>query len=1029
MWRARLRRFFVAAFLTPVATVCAADGPSTPIDFARDVRPILSDNCFLCHGPDEGSRSTELRLDKHDSVLADLGGYAAVTPGDAEASELIRRIESSDEYEQMPPPDSGKSLAATEIATIRRWVEEGAKWSGHWAFTKPQRPPVPEVVADAPMDWRGNPIDAFVLVGLGEVGLRPSERTDRETLLRRVTLDLTGLPPTLAEREAFLADDEPGAYERVIERLLASPHYGEHWGLKWLDAARYSDSDGYEKDKRRPNWFYRDWVINAINADKPYDEFLIEQIAGDLLPNASQDERVATGFLRNSMVNEEGGADPEQFRVEGLFDRMDAIGKAMLGVTTQCAQCHTHKFDPLTHEDYFGLYAYLNNVHEATIAVYTDEEQTEIERIHARVNAIEEELKAATPDWRERLSEWAKQTRGDEVAWQAVKVERENFTGEKFSYLDDLSVLSQGMTGTQLTADMAGKPAPGRYAAVRVEFLTHPSLPHGGPGRSIYGTHALTEFRCFYTSPSGERRQLKIASASSDRELPDREMEHPFVDTTKPTDPRRVGPIAYAIDEDLNTAWHTKSGPADRNRDCKAVFVLAEPIEVEEGGVLTFRLKQDHGGWNANDTQTNMAGRYRFSVTKAPAPVADPLPRSVREIVNRDEASWSRSDVAELFGYWRTTQADWLAPNERIAAALAEYPEGVNQCVVIEREEPRVTHLLQRGDFLKPGDVIEPHTPTFLHPQPADSPSTRLGLARWVASRDSPTTSRAFVNRVWQAYFGTGIVETPEDLGSQAPPPSHPELLDWLAVEFMDSGWRQKPLHRRIVLSAAYQQSSRVTNEHRECDPSNRWLARAPRLRVGAESVRDIALATSGLLDDRVGGPTVYPLTPMFLLEPPASYGKKPWDLSKGSERYRRSLYVQKYRTSVHPPLQLFDAPNGAVSCVRRNRSNTPLQALTLLNEEQFVECSREMAERIMAMDKGDEARIETAFLLCVGRKPRAEELTVVLDYLQSVRSGIDAGAIDAVAIVGDEAAGSDTAAWMLVARCVLNLDETITRQ
>lgn len=1013
----------LSVMLDALAVRAAAEAP---LDFARDVRPILSDKCFLCHGPDEGSRSTDLRLDQRDSVFADLGGYAAVTPGDAEASELVRRIESDDEFEQMPPPDSGRSLTAAEIATLRRWVEEGAKWSGHWAFTKPERPSVPEVAADTPAEWRANPIDAFVLKRLNEAGMKPSERADRETLLRRVTLDLTGLPPTLAEREAFLADDEPDAYERAVERLLASPHYGEHWGLKWLDAARYSDSDGYEKDKRRPNWFYRDWVVDAINADKPYDEFIVEQIAGDLLPNAGQDERVATGFLRNSMVNEEGGVDPEQFRVEGLFDRMDAIGKAMLGVTTQCAQCHTHKFDPLTHHDYFGLYAYLNNVHEATIAVYSDAEQREIERIEAEVQALEEELKAAAPDWRSRLTAWAKKTRGDEVAWQAVKVERENFTGEKFSYLDDLSVLSQGMTGTQLTADMAGKPAPGRYAAVQVEFLTHPSLPRGGPGRSIYGTHALTEFRCFYTSPSGERTQLKIASATSDRELPEQAMEYPFVDTTKETDPRRVGPIAYAIDDDLNTAWHTKSGPADRNRDCKAVFVLAEPIEVEEGGVLTFRLKQDHGGWNTNDTQTNMAGRFRFSITETPAPAADPLPRPVREIVSRDEASWSEKDVAELFRYWRTTRPEWKDSSERIAALLAEYPEGVNQCVVIERDEPRVTHLLERGDFLKAGDVVEPHTPAFLHPHPADAPPTRLGLARWMTSRESPTTARTFVNRVWQAYFGTGIVETPEDLGSQAPAPSHPELLDWLAVEFMDSGWRLKPLHRLIVSSAAYQQSSRVTDEHRERDPNNRWLARAPRLRIDAEAVRDMALATSGLLDPRVGGPTVYPLTPMFLLEAPASYGKKPWELSEGGDRYRRSLYVQKYRTSVHPPLQMFDAPSGAVSCVRRNRSNTPLQALTLLNEEQFVECSRMMAKRVMAASESDSGRIENAFLLCVGRQPRADETRVVMEYLQTVRSGIDSGAIDAAAIADADA---ETAAWMLVARCVLNLDETITRQ
>lgn len=1026
MQRLRLVRVLAA---TLIASAAAARAAEPPLDFARDVRPILSDKCFLCHGPDEESRATDLRLDQRDSVLADLGGYAAVVPGDIAASELVRRITSDDEYERMPPPDSQKTLSADEITVLRRWIDEGAAWSGHWAFTKPQRPPVPETAPEAPSDWRDNPIDAFVLRRLEEAGMRPSKPADRATLLRRVTLDLTGLPPTLAEREAFLADDEPGAYERLVQRLLASPHYGERWGQQWLDAARYSDSDGYEKDKRRTNWFYRDWVVDAVNSDKPFDDFLVEQVAGDLLPDAGQAERIATGFLRNSMVNEEGGADPEQFRVEAMFDRMDALGKAVLGITTQCAQCHTHKYDPLSHREYYGLFAYLNNCHEATIAVYTAAEQAEIDRIETAVAQIEDQLKAATPDWRDRVAVWAAEQRVAETPWTAVRVDRENFTGEKFDYLEDLSVLSRGFAGVQLTADMAAKPQPGAYTAVRVEFLRHPTLPRGGPGRSVYGTHALTEFRCFYTSPSGERTQLQIASASSDVNLPDQPMEAPFVDTTKESDPRRLGPIAYAIDEDLNTGWHTNSGPADRNREHKAVFVLAEPIAVQEGGTLTFRLKQDHGGWNNNDNQTNIAGRYRFSVTEAADPVADPLPHGVREIVSRPAVTWSGADTNAVFRYWRTTRPEFSEANRQIAALRAEYPEGVNQNVVIERAEPRVTHLLERGDFLKPGEVIKPHTPAFLHAMPSDSAPERLRFGRWLASRESPTTARTLVNRVWQAYFGTGIVETPEDLGSQAPPPSHPELLDWLAVEFMDSGWSLKSLHRLIVTSAAYQQASWVNEEHRERDPNNRLLARAPRLRVDAESVRDIALAASGLIDLRVGGPTVRPPTPAFLFEPPASYGQKPWELSGSADSHRRSLYVQKYRTTVYPPLQTFDAPNGATACVRRNRSNTPLQALTLLNEEQFIECSRAMGRRLIEMNDSDEARIDNAFLLCVGRPPHPDEAEVVLDYLASVRGDLEAGAIDPAAIAGQQDADPEDAAWTLVARCMLNLDETITRQ
>ncbi|WP_231934399.1 PSD1 and planctomycete cytochrome C domain-containing protein [Botrimarina colliarenosi] len=1000
-----------------------------PLVFDRDIRPILSDNCFLCHGPDESSRATDLRLDSRESATADLGGYAAVTPGDSAESELVRRILSTDEYEQMPPPDSNKSLSPAEIERLRRWVDEGAPWTGHWAFTAPQRPAVPEVSESAPAGWDDNPIDAFVLRRLDETGLSPSPSADRQTLLRRVTLDLTGLPPTLAERDAFLADRRPDAYERLVERLLVSPHYGERWGQKWLDAARYADSDGYEKDKQRTNWFYRDWVVDALNMDKPYDEFLIEQVAGDLLPGAGQDELVATGFLRNSMVNEEGGADPEQFRIEGLFDRVDAIGKAVLGITTQCAQCHTHKYDPISHDEYYGLFAYLNNCHEATIAVYTDAELREIEQIERDVASIKADLKSSASDWRNELVAWAQSVRATEVDWTPVRVERENFTGEKFDYLDDLSVLSRGFSGSPLTADMATKPAAGSYSAVRVEFLTHPTLPRGGPGRSIYGTHALTEFRCFYTAPDGQRTQLKLVSASSDIDPPDQPMEFPFIDTTKEEDERRLGPIEYAIDEDLTTGWHTNGSPATRNRDHKAVFVLSEPIAVEPGGTLTFRLKQDHGGWNPNDNHTNIAGRYRFSLTKTPEPEADPLPREVREIIGRSPESWSESEWGRVFDYWRTTRSEWVEANRAIAERLDGFPEGTLQCVTLERDEARVTHLLERGNFLTLGQVIEPHTPAFLHPTPEGAPATRLTLARWLASRDSPTTARALVNRVWQAYFGTGLVETPEDLGSQSPPPSHPQLLDWLAVEFMDSGWKPKHLHRLIVTSATYRQASRMTPKHRERDPNNRLLARASRLRVDAESVRDIALAASGLLDPAIGGPAVYPPAPRFLFLPPASYGPKPWNLSKDAQRYRRSLYVQKYRSTPYPTLQVFDAPTGAAACVRRSRSNTPVQALTLLNEQQFVECAQAMASRLIAADESDESRIERAFVLAVSRPPTAAEATTLGEYLRSVRSEIAAGTVDAAAVSGAEEHSEELAAWTLVARCLLNLDETITRQ
>lgn len=997
------------------------------IDFARQVRPILSDNCFQCHGPDEGSLEVGLRLDLRDSATEDRGGYAAIVPGDADASELMRRIRSHDEYERMPPEEAAKSLTPDEVRLLGDWIDQGAVWSDHWAFSPPVRPEPPET-PDAPPGWADNPIDAFVLRRLRREGLAPSERAGRETLLRRATLDLTGLPPTVAERAAFLADTRPDAYERLVDRLLASPHYGERQAQRWLDAARYADSDGYEKDKPRTNWFYRDWVIDALNEDKPYDEFLVEQIAGDLLPHAGQDELVATGFLRNSMVNEEGGIDPEQFRVEGLFDRMDAIGKSVLGLTLQCAQCHSHKFDPVSHHEYFGLFAYLNNCHEATIAVYDAEERRRIASIRARVEAIEAALRDEDPGWRSRLAAWASEAAKSGVEWRPMRVERENFTGEKFEYLDDGSVLSQGFAGVQMTADMKTDAPPGRYTAVRVEFLTHPTLPRGGPGRSVYGTHALTEFRCFYTPPSGERRKLKIASASADIDPPDQPMEFPFVNTNKDEDPRRLGPIGYAIDGDLNTAWHTNTRPADRNRDHKAVFVLAEPLEVEPGGVVTFRLKQDHGGWNNNDNQTNLAGRYRFSLTEDVGPAADPMPRLVRQTIAEPTQSWNEAEWDRVFVYWRTTRPEWSAANEAIDALLDEHPEGVNQYVVLDRDEPRTTHVLLRGDFLKPGDRVAPGVPGFLHALPDEQEGSRLTLARWLTSRGSPTTARTVVNRVWQAYFGTGLVETPEDLGSQATAPSHPELLDWLAVEFMDSGWRLKALHRQIVLSATYRQSSRVTDELLEKDPNNRMLGRMARLRVDAESVRDIALAASGLLNRRVGGPTIFPPAPGFLFVPPASYGTKPWATSTGSEAHRRSLYVQRYRSSPYPTLQVFDAPTGAASCVRRARSNTPVQALTLLNEPQLVECARALAAELLDTATDDAARLDEASLRTRGRLPREDERALLSELVSSARERFESHPTEAAELVDVDENPVELAAWTLVARAMLNLDETITR-
>ena len=1010
-----------------------SDAVAAEIDFSRDVLPILSDACYKCHGPDDGSREAELRLDDEQSSKQDRGGYAVVQAGAADESELIRRVLSDDNTEVMPPLDSGKSLTPEQQDVLRRWIDQGAEWATHWAFVAPVRPAVPALPDESPEGWPKNPIDAFVLKKINDAGLTPSAVASRETLLRRLHLDLTGLPPTLKERQSFLNDSRPDSYHRLVERLLASPHYGERWGRHWLDAARYSDSDGFEKDMRRTNWFYRDWVIDAISSDKPYDEFIIEQIAGDLLPGAGQDEIVATGFLRNSMVNEEGGADPEQFRVEGLFDRMDAIGKAILGLTSQCAQCHSHKYDPLTHEDYFGLFAYLNNSNESTIAVYTPDEQQTIQSIRSQISQREEMLRESLPTWREDLAHWTEDNRQPPTEWTALRVERENYTGQKFAFLEDGSILSQSYSPPRATNSFLTESPPERITAVRLELLTHPDLPRGGPGRSIYGTNALTEFELAYVDADGKQHQAKIASATANIHVAHRGLGEPFIDDRKGPEDRVVGPIEYAIDGDDKTAWTTEGKVATRNQPRNAVFVLSGPIVQAQK--LFVRLNQNHGGKFGDQRHSNIAGRFRFSATDAPQAFADPLPAVVREIVSRNVENWDNKDWNMAFSYWRTTRPEWSSTNAQIDQLLAEYPAGTNQYVISERNgaNRRITHRMDRGNFLSPAETIEPHTPKFLHAHSAGAPANRLALGRWLVDRQSPTTARALVNRVWQAYFGTAIVETTEDLGAQSPPASHPELLDWLAVELMDSGWSLKHLHRLIVTSATYQQVSAASGTKQQADPYNRLLARGPRVRVQAEIVRDIALAASGLLDPSVGGPSIYPPAPRFLFLPPASYGEKQWNTSDGAEGYRRSLYVQAYRSVPYPPMQVFDAPNGNASCVRRSRSNTPLQALTLLNEPQFVECAQAMARRLLDVD-GEQERIATAYELLLSRKPTDSEIATVSAFLENCRRQLQAGQLDALAVAGlpDDAEperSQDLAVWTLVSRCLLNLDETITKQ
>ena len=1021
-----------------------ASASEAKVDYNRDVRPILSENCFACHGFDEAAREADLRLDVSDSAIEDRGGYAAIVAGDSAASEAWRRITSNDESEVMPPVDSHRELTAQQKEILRRWIDEGPAYAKHWAFISPIKNELPKVADES---WVRNGIDRFVLAKLEDEGLKPSEEASRRMAVRRLFLDLTGLPPSAEEVEAFVADERPDAYERLVDQLLASPHFGERMALEWLDAARYADTNGFSIDGGRHMWLWRDWVINAFNENMPYDQFLIEQLAGDLLRNHTDAQLVASGFQRNNMVTHEGGTIPEENITNYNADRVKTLGEAVLGLTLGCAQCHDHKYDPLTQREYYQFFAYFNTLSdigldgnagvnprpyfEAKTVLPADETPALRERIAKLREELEHPAAEAIDKWVVEQQQ-SLATRGRDLELhpaEVLKVSTPN-AGSGFDVESGRFVKIAGGGGlvaydVAMRLPVIDKPITG----VRIVFHPDTDAPGGGWGfgklptadaeagaAAEKGTFVVTSFSASAESVTGDQVHLNLL----------RDVRKATANTWR---------ADYRPEGVLDTGLSGWSPEVSHDGPVHLTITFAEPIDANETPFLTTQV---NFGVNA----PLVAKRFEFLAVTGEDDGSD-LPAEIISIVEKpasDQAAYERQAVAAYF-------VEHAAATQRQRVELANLEERLRvltekfQTMVMDQaEKPRDTFILERGNYAAPTEKVSPGTPAALPPLPTDAPGNRLGLAQWITAPNHPLTARVAVNRFWQTIFGTGIVKTTADFGAQGEWPSHPELLDWLAVDFVESGWNVKALVRKIVTSATYRQTSAASDEQIERDPGNQLLARGPRFRLPAEFIRDAALKASGLLVDRIGGPSVNPYTPGDLWREISHYGSSPatsqaFMQDHGEKLYRRSLYTYWKRTVPPPNMAAFDAPNRETCIVQRPSTTTPLQALVLLNDVQFVEASRAFAERIIASGSEDASRLRWAFEECESRLPSSEELAVLTETLQRERARYDAneGAARAYLAEGESPRNeqippAEHAAWSQVAALLLNLSETVTR-
>ncbi len=1020
--------FFIGLVLGMSSSIRAEEA----VDFAHDIKPVFQKHCITCHGSEK--QESGLRLDLPSFVKQGGDRGAAFVAGKPAESLLFQSITGQGDVSEMPA--EGPKLNKAQIALIRRWIDEGAKLpkdevvknkngtSDHWAFQPIIRPAVPSVQKTG---WARNPIDRFVLARLEEEGITPSPEADRYTLIRRLSFDLRGLPPTWEETEAFVHDPRPDAYERLVERMLASPQYGERWGRHWLDVARYADSNGFTIDGPRSIWKYRDWVIDAFNRDLPFDQFTIEQLAGDLLPNPTTEQLIATGFHRNTLINQEGGTDQEQFRIEAVGDRVNTTGTVWMGLTVGCAQCHQHKFDPIRQRDYYELFAFFNNQDEPTLQVPTQDQTERLKKLDQAIAAAEKPLRAHDAEFAKGLAAWEQNLAGQLKAtpeWTVLKAMHLKTVKGSVLAAQDNDAIFVDFSGPDSDTFLVTANLPlEKITAIRLEALTHISLPNKGPGRASNGNFVLNEFEVL--QGSGDTKTFAPVK-----------LNHAVADHSQDN-----YPVTDAIDgKREKTGWAINVKSGNPHVDREAIFFPKAPITAEKGSEIQIQLHQNHGS-------KYTLGHFRLSVSSA-VPESLTIPAPIRRILAKPRDKRTKAEQDQLLAAYRDTDtarkplAEKVANLKRDREALAKSIP--TTMILRERAQPRETHIHVRGDFLRKGAKVTPDVPDVLPPLESENEiPNRLELAKWLLDPAHPLTARVTVNRIWQRYFGLGFVETENDFGTQGTPPSHPELLDWLASEFRGTpgsgesernpqAWSMKRLHRLIVTSATYRQSSRLRDELAKRDPRNRLLARQTRMRMAAEVVRDVSLAASGLLSTKMHGPGVHPPQPegIYVL----TQQKKPWPDEKGLDRYRRALYTHFWRSSPYPMLVTFDASDATTSCTRRPRSNTPLQALTLANDRAFVEMAQALALRILKEAPAyDEGRLRHAFHVAFTREPREKELAVLLPFIEKQQAEFEkdpqAAALAAPPDCPKDVSTAEAATWVATARVLLNLDEFITRE